>query len=65
MSLHDVSECIGIEYGTVDLITRRVIIAVLDTNLRARHIPWPIGKKRKIANELVEDQTCSTFRNGW
>ncbi len=38
MSLHDVAEWARIGYGTVDLITRRVIIAVLDTNLRVRHI---------------------------
>ncbi len=43
MSLHDVAEWAGIGYGTVDLITRRVIIAVLDTNLKARHIRWPLG----------------------
>ncbi len=38
MSLHDVAEWAAIGYATVDLITRRVIIAVLDTNLKARHI---------------------------
>lgn len=38
ISLHDVVEWAGIGYGTVDLITQRVIIAVLDTNLRACHI---------------------------
>ncbi len=54
-----------IGYSTVDLITRRVIIAVLDTNLRVRHIHWPIGQEGEIAKKWVEDQTCSAFRNGW
>ena len=38
MSLHNVAEWAEIGYGTVDLITQKVIIAVLDTNLIARHI---------------------------
>ncbi len=65
ISSHDVAEWAGIGYGTIDLITRRVIIAVLDTNLRARHIRWPIGHEREIAKEWVEDQPCSTLQNGW
>lgn len=65
MSLHDVADWAGIRYGTVDLITRRVIIAVLDTNLRACHIRWPIEEERESAKEWVENQTCSAFRDGW
>lgn len=56
MSLHDIAEWAGIGYGTVDFITQRVIIAVLDTNLRrARHIRWPIRQEREVAKEWVED----------
>ena len=65
ISLHDIAEWAGIAYGMVDLITRRVIIAVLDINLRARHIYWLIGQKREFAKEWVKDQTCSAFRNEW
>lgn len=65
MSLHDVADWARIRYGTVDLITRRVIIAVLDTNLRACHIRWPIEEERESAKEWVENQTCSAFRDGW
>lgn len=65
MSLHDVADWAGIRYGTVDLITWRVIIAVLDTNLRAHHIRWPIGEERESAKQWVEDQTCSAFWDRW
>lgn len=35
MSLYNIAEWARIGYGTVNLIIQRVIIAVLDTNLRA------------------------------
>lgn len=46
MSLYDIADWAGIGYSTVDLIIQRVIIAVLDTNLRACHIHWPIREER-------------------
>lgn len=51
MSLYDVADWADIGYSTVDLITRKVIIAVLDTNLKARHIRWPIGEEKESAKE--------------
>ena len=65
MSLHDVIDQADIGYGIVDLITQRIIIAILDTNLRACYIRWPIKEERERAKEWVEDQTCSAFRDGW
>ena len=65
ISLHDVADWASIRYGTVDLITRRIIIAVLDTNLRACYIRWPIGEERESIKEWVEDQTYSIFRDRW
>ena len=65
MSLHDIADWAGIGYYTVDLITWRVISAVLDTNLRACHIHWPIREKRKSAKEWLEHQTCSVFWTGY
>ena len=51
MFLHNVANWVGIGYGMVNRITRRVVIAVLDTNLRARHIHWLIGEERESAKE--------------
>lgn len=63
ISLDDIVEWAEIGYGTVRLITQKVIIAVLDTNLRACHIRWPIGQEKEVAKKWVEDQTYPTFRN--
>ncbi len=38
MALNEIANWAGVGFGTVDLVTRRVITAVFETNLRARHI---------------------------
>lgn len=38
ISLHNIADWIGIRYDMVDFITWRVIITILDINLRDYHI---------------------------
>lgn len=38
MALNEIADWVGVRYGTINLVTRQVITAVFETNLRARHI---------------------------
>ena len=56
----------GVGHGTVDLITRRVITAVQESDLRGRHIRWPDIQEREEAKQWVENQTgVPAWRHGW
>lgn len=64
-SVHEIAEWAGIGQGTVDLVTRRVVTAILDSDLRRRHVRWPGDEEKEAAKEWVEAQSISAFRNGW
>jgi hypothetical protein len=52
--------------GTVELITRRVFTAVLDSQLREQHTRWPGSgsAEREGAKQGIEDRTIPECENG-
>lgn len=65
MALDEVADWAGVGYGTVDLVTRRMIAAVFETNLRSRHIRWLSGEEKIRAKDWIEIMTSPAFRKGW
>jgi hypothetical protein len=65
-SLDKIADIAGVGKGTVDLVTRRVIVAVRQSKIREKNIRWPVGQDREDVKQMVEDQTeIHGFRNGW
>lgn len=50
-SVYEIAEWAGIGHGTVDLVTRRVMTAILDSNLRIRHVRWPRSEEKEAAKK--------------
>ncbi len=65
MALNEIADWAGMGFATVDLVTRRVITAVFETNLRVRHIRWPSREKKLQAKDWIETATTSAFQKGW
>ncbi|KIJ49878.1 hypothetical protein M422DRAFT_246246, partial [Sphaerobolus stellatus SS14] len=55
----------GLGFGTVDLVTRRVMAAGCDPPFRRRVMKWPdVGIKEK-AMAWVEARSCPAWHKGW
>lgn len=65
MSGLKVSLWAGIGYGTVQLVTKRVMLAVCDERFRKITIPWPTAEEREQAKIWVEGRSCPAWRDGW
>lgn len=63
MPLYNVTNWAGIRYSMVNLIIQRIIIAILDKNLKIYYISWPIREKKESIKNCVEDQTYFTFQD--
>lgn len=61
----DIAKWAGIGRGTVCLVTRRVMTAILESNLRPRHVRWPGDEDREAAKQWVEAQGNAALRDGW
>ena len=55
----------GIGFGTVRLVTNRVLTAICREEFRRAVIYWPTGADREEAKQWVEDNSCPAWRNGW
>jgi len=55
----------GIGYGTVDRITKRVMVAVCREEFRRAALHWPDGREKEAAKEWVEENSCLAWRDGW
>ena len=65
-SLSKIGLFCGMEKGTVDLITRRVITAITSSHLHTIHIRWPAQNEKEAAKEWAQDQIqVSKWRNGF
>jgi hypothetical protein len=64
-SVKRVAAWAGVAEGTVDLCTRRVMSAILDSDLRSTYIQWPSQAQREVHKQAVEDLTCKEWRDGW
>lgn len=65
-SLSKIAAFFGIGKGTVDLIIRRVITAITNSNLRSLYVRWPASQEKETAKDWVEDQVqVSEWQNGF
>ena len=55
----------GIRYGTVDHITKNVMVAVCRNEFHCTTLHWPDEEEREAAKQWVEENSCLTWRNGW
>lgn len=62
MAISGIADWAGVGFGTLDIVTRRVITAVFETNLRFRHIRWPSGNEKTEAKDWIETMTSLAFR---
>ncbi|KAL7268896.1 hypothetical protein RUND412_008462 [Rhizina undulata] len=60
-----ISHWVGVGTGTIELITKRVMIAVLESNLQAEYIYWPSLTERKDHKARVEEISIPEWRDGW
>ncbi|PWW72732.1 hypothetical protein C7212DRAFT_142629, partial [Tuber magnatum] len=66
-SVKHVADWGGVSVGTVELGTKWVFMAILDSTLRSEHIRWPAAQssEREKAKKMVEERTIPAWRNGW
>ena len=66
-SIQRVATWAGVGYGTVDIITRRVITAILSSDLQRSHVRWPgQGSEREHAKDWAHGQSGKeAWRGGW
>lgn len=60
-----VSLLAGIGYGTVRLVTNRIMTAVCWEQFRRAALYWPTGEEKEEAKQWVEDNSCAAWRDGW
>ncbi len=63
--LQEVANWAGCGKGTVDLVTRRVMTAVLRPEFLAETIRHPTAEEKEKAKAWVEAHSCKAWRNGW
>jgi hypothetical protein len=55
----------GIGYGTVDRITKRVMVAVCGEQFRHSTLHWATEDEKEDAKVWVEENSCPAWRDGW
>jgi hypothetical protein len=55
----------GVGYGTVQLVTIRVIKACCSECFRAASVQWPSAQAKEVAKEWIEKVSCPAWRDGW
>jgi len=55
----------GVGFGTVSLVTNRVIKALCLQRFRQSALKWSSNTAKAVAKEWVELQSCPAWRNGW
>jgi hypothetical protein len=55
----------GVGYGTVRLITHRVMTAVCRAEFRRAALYWPNEEEKEKAKQWVEENSCPAWRDGW
>ncbi|PIL29432.1 hypothetical protein GSI_08374 [Ganoderma sinense ZZ0214-1] len=64
-SLQHAANWAGCGKGTVDLVTRRVMTAVLRSSFLEEYICLPTEEEKAKAKEWVESHSCKAWRDGW
>jgi hypothetical protein len=55
----------GVGFGTVPLVTGRVMKAVCAERFRRSAVRWPDAEAKAAAKAWVEENSCPAWRNGW
>ncbi|KAJ3502372.1 hypothetical protein NLJ89_g8916 [Agrocybe chaxingu] len=55
----------GVGYGTVQLVTTRVMKACCSERFRAASVQWASPQAKEAAKQWVEKASCPAWRNGW
>ncbi|KAH9913822.1 uncharacterized protein BXZ73DRAFT_55313, partial [Epithele typhae] len=63
--LQAIANWAGCGKGTVDIITRRVMSAILRPSFRLQAIRYPTEEEREEAKTWVEKRSCKAWRDGW
>lgn len=63
--LQKVANWAGIGKGTVTLLTRRVMTAILRPDFMADVVRMPTASEKEKAKAWVEAHSCKAWRNGW
>jgi hypothetical protein len=64
-SILEVALWASIGYGSVDLVTRRVIRAVCSADFRQHVMRWPNEAEVHRARDWVQARSCAAWRGGW
>lgn len=63
--LQQVANWAGVGKGTIILVTRRVMTAVLRPQFMAGAVRMPTASEKEKAKSWVEKHSCKAWRNGW
>jgi hypothetical protein len=55
----------GIGFGTVPLITNRVLKATCSERFRKSALHWPSPQVKEAAKAWIQDASCPAWRDGW
>jgi hypothetical protein len=55
----------GVGHGTVSLMTRRVMTAILRPDFMSDAVRFPTDKEKEAAKSWVEARLCKAWRDGW
>lgn len=64
-SLQEVANWAGCGKGTVDLVTRRVMTAILRPDFLDEYVRHPTPAEKEKAKDWVESHSCRAWRKGW
>ena len=64
-SMQVVADWAGVGKGTVHLVTRRVMTAILRPSFRQAAVRFPTPEEKEQAKSWVESHSCPAWRNGW
>jgi len=63
--LQSIANWAGIGKGTVELYTRRVMVALLQPDFMKSSVRWPDEVEKEAAKRWVQDHSCKAWRDGW
>ena len=63
--LQAVANWAGVGKGTVALVTRRVMAAILRPEFMKDAVRWPMEEEKEDAKRWVDQHSCHAWRGGW
>lgn len=63
--LQDVANWAGVAKGTVSLVTRRVMVAILRPEFMENAVKFPTDEEKREAQRWVQEHSCHSWKGGW